>query len=342
MKAARFHEPGGPEKLVYEDAPDPHAGEGEIVVAVKACALNHVDLWALQGGGNYACKLPHILGSDIAGEVVEIGPCVTGVAVGDRVVIDPGLKDLTCDYCLAGEESECVNFGIIGVRTDGGYGEMVAVAAANAVPIPDDVSFVDIAAVPVVFTTAWHMLITRARLRLGETVLILAAGSGIGSAAVQIAKLAGAHVIAAAGSDEKLAKATDLGADEVINYTNQDFQTEVMRLTGGRGVDIVFENTGADTFDKSLKSLARNGRLVTAGATTGATAQIDILYLYRRQLSIIGSMLGNRRELHDVVRLVGQGKLKPVVDRVMPLREAGEALRLLKDRKQFGKIVLQP
>jgi NADPH:quinone reductase-like Zn-dependent oxidoreductase len=257
-------------------------------------------------------------------------------------LVYPGLIDGTCRYCLAGEESICENFGIIGSASDGGYAEYAKVPAMNIFPIPENIDYVQAAAIPVVSLTAWHMLITRARLRVGEQVLIHAAGSGIGSAAIQIAKLAGADVFATAGSNEKLCKAKELGADHVINYVEKDFAEEVRQLTDGQGIDVVFEHTGAETFPKSLASLRDNGRLVTAGATTGTEAQLDIRQLYNRQLSVIGSMLGTRRELVDILKLVGEGKLKPIIDRVMPLSEAAKAHELLMDRKQFGKIVLEP
>jgi NADPH:quinone reductase-like Zn-dependent oxidoreductase len=345
MKAVRFHETGGPEVLRYEEAPTPEPGEGEVLLRVRACSVNRVDIWVRSG--LYPTTLPHILGSEFSGDVAAIGPALpqaqaARVSVGDKVLVYPALLDHTCKFCLAGEDSLCESFAIIGTRVDGGYAEYVRVPAANLFAIPDGITYEQAAAIAVVFLTAWHMLITRARLRAGEKVLIQAAGSGIGSAAVQIAKLAGATVFATAGSDEKLEKAIELGADHAINYTARDFAEEVRRLTNGQGVQVVFEHVGAKTLPGSLASLEANGRLVTAGATTGALAQVDIRDIYNRQLSLIGSMLGTRRELVEILELVGEGKLTPVIDRIMPLSEAASAHELLMDRRQFGKIVLKP
>lgn len=340
MKAVRFHEPGGPEVLKYEDAPEPVVGHGEVIIRVRACSLNRIDLWLRSG--LYNTKLPHILGSEFSGDISEIGSEVKNLEVGQRALIYPGLVDGTCKYCLTGEESLCDNFGIIGSATDGGYAEYAKVPAENVFPIPENTGYDEASAIPLVFVTAWHMLITRARLRIGEKVLIHAAGSGIGSAAVQIAKLAGATVFATAGSDDKLEHIKELGADYLINYTEKDFAEEVMHITKREGVDVVFEHVGAATFEDSLTALAKNGRLVIAGATSGSDVEINIRKLYNRQLSIIGSMLGTRRELADILKLVEDGKLKPVIDRVMPLPEAAKAHELLMDRKQFGKIILTP
>ncbi|MBI2842006.1 MAG: zinc-binding dehydrogenase [Armatimonadetes bacterium] len=340
MKAVRYHDPGGPEVLKYEEAPKPEVSDREVLINVRACSLNRIDIWLRSG--LYKTKLPHIPGSEFAGDVAEVGGAVTNVKVGSKVLIYPGIFDRTCEYCLLGEENQCENFGIIGAATDGGYAEYAKVPSENVFPIPDGLSYAEAAAIPLVFVTAWHMLITRAGLKVGETVLIQAASSGIGSAAVQIAKLAGATVIATAGSDEKLEKARKLGADYLINYTKKDFASEVAGITGGVGAHVVFEHTGAATFKGSLSSLKKNGRLVIAGATTGAEAEIDIRQLYSRQLSIIGVMLGTRRELVEIIRLVGEGRLSLVIDRVMPLSDAAKAHELLMDRKQFGKIVLEP
>jgi NADPH:quinone reductase-like Zn-dependent oxidoreductase len=340
MKAVVFHETGGPEVLKYEDAPDPHITRRGVFIHVRACALNRVDIWVRSGA--YETHLPHILGSEFAGDVVQVGDDVEGLQSGDRVLVYPGLFDGTCRYCLAGEENECDNFGIIGSAVDGGYAEYVNVPAANVFKIPDGIGYNEAAAVPLVFVTAWHMLITRAGLKAGERVLIQAAGSGIGSAAVQIAKLAGAEVFATAGSDAKLAKAEELGADHLINYNEKNFTDEVKRLTKDEGVHVVFEHTGAKTFPGSIMSLKKNGRLVIAGATTGSEGALDLRYLYNNQLSVIGSMLGTRSELMKSLPLVQEGKLKPVIDRVMPLSEARTAHEILADRKQFGKIILSP
>jgi len=340
MKAVIFHEQGEPEVLRYEDVPEPQPSRGEVLIRVRACALNRLDIWLR--AGPHKPRLPHILGSEFSGDIAELGPDVTGLAVGDKVLVYPGLFDGTCKQCLAGEENVCESFGIVGSATDGGYAEYATVPAANVMPVPDGIGYNEAAAVPLVFVTAWHMLITRAGLRVGEWVLVHAAGSGIGSAAIQIAKLAGATVIATASTDEKLAKARDLGADHLINYSSTDFAEETRKLTGGEGVNVVFEHTGAATFPGSIASLAKGGRLVTAGATSGADAKLDIRKLYSSQLSVIGSMLGTRRELLEILRLVGERKLSPVLDRVMPLARAAEAHRLLEDRRQFGKIILTP
>jgi len=342
LKAVVFHEHGGLDKLSYEDIPEPKIGLDEVLVNVKACALNYLDIWVRRGIPGLKIKLPHILGSDIAGIVAEVGAQVKEVKVGDRVIINPSLSCGRCEYCIAGEDSLCVDYGIIGEHVDGGYAQYVKVPAENVLMLPENFSFEAAAAVPLVFMTAWRMLITRAKLRAGEDVLILGAGGGVGSAALQIAKLCGARVFAAASTEEKLTKAKELGADVLINYTKTDFDKEIWRLTNRRGVDVVVENVGAATWQKSLKSLARNGRLVTCGATAGPTPEMDIRLIFWKQLQIIGSTMGSRKELADVLRLVWAGKLRPVIDRVLPLKEAAKAQQLMENREQFGKLVLVP
>lgn len=340
MKAVVFHKQGGLEVLKYEDAPDPKIGQGEVLIRVRACGLNRVDIWIRERLPGVS--LPHIEGTDVAGEVAEVGPGVEGISVGQRVCVDPALSCGRCEHCLAGDDDICTSFKILGYQVDGGYAELVKVPAVNIAPIPEGLSFEEAAALPVVFLTSWHMLITRAQLRPGEDVLIHAAGSGIGSAAIQIAKLTGARVIATAGNAEKLEKAKELGADAGINYNEVDFSQEVLKLTNGRGVDVVFEHVGRATFEGSLKSLARGGRLVICGATTGPKVEFELRPFYSRQLSIIGSMLGTKREFLDVVRLAGERKLRPVIDKVYPLKDAVEAQRRLVDRDFFGKLILKP
>jgi len=349
MKAVVFYRHGGPDVLVYEDVLTPSVAEGEVLIRVKACSINHVDIWVRQGIPAYKIALPHISGCDVSGTVEEIGTDVfeqsvqqPGLAVGERVLVAPGLSCFRCAYCLSGQDNMCLTYKILGANTAGGYAEYVKVPAVNVIPIPVTLSFEQAAAFPLVFLTAWHMLITRAELKAGQDVLVLAAGSGIGSAAVQIAKLAGAWVIAAAGSDNKLGKAKELGADEVINYHREDFSARVRDLTGGKGVDVVFEHVGPETWEKSLTALAKNGKLVTCGATSGPEAKTDLRYVFSRQLSILGSMMGTRSELLETTKLMEIGKLKPVIDSVYPMREARQAQEYLLSRKNFGKVILVP
>ncbi len=342
MKAVIFEQHGGLEVLQHKDVPDPPVGDDEVLVRVRACALNHLDIWVRQGTPGIVVPLPHICGSEIAGDVAAIGPAVASVKVGDRVLISPGWNCGDCEFCRVGNESLCLHFRIVGAQVDGGYAELAKAPARFVIPIPPGLSYEEIAAVPLVFTTAWHMLITRAGLRAGESVLVLAAGSGIGSAAVQVAKLAGARVFATASNEEKLQRAEELGADVLINYATTNFAEEVLRHTDKRGVDVVFEHVGPATFHLSLQSLKRGGRLVTCGATTGPKAEFDIRYLFAKQLSIIGSMMGTRAELLTVLDLVARRKLKPVIDRALPLAEAAQAQRLMMERRHFGKLLLKP
>ena len=341
MKAIVFAQHGGPEVLQYTEVPEPKLGHGDVLVRVRACALNHLDLWVRKGLPGVHIPLPHIPGSDIAGEVAKVGEGVTRTKVGQKVVLAPGLSCNVCDACLAGLDNTCRRYTIIGYMVDGGSAEYVRAPEVNVLPMPERLSFEEAAAVPLVFLTAWHMLMTRAALRPGESVLVLGAGSGVGSAAVQIARLAGARVIATAGSDAKLAKAKELGADELINHSKQDIAEEVKRLTNKRGVEVVFEHVGAATWEKSLASLAPQGRLVTCGATTGMEAKIDIRRLFSHQWSLLGSYMGTRGELRKVIALVEQGKLRPVVDKVFPLAEAAAAHARLEKREQIGKVVLK-
>ncbi len=341
MKAVRFHEHGGPEVLKYEDAPDPVIGPHEVLVRVRACALNHLDVWARQGMPGLKIPLPHISGSDIAGEVAAVGSIVTRIKPGQRVVVSPGISCGQCPHCLSGRDNLCASYQIIGgYRIDGGYAEYVKLPEVNILPIPNGMAFEAAAAFPLTFLTAWNMLVTLARVRSGDEVLVMGAGSGVGSAAVQIAKLFGARVIATAGTDEKLGKAKELGADEGINYASQDLVAEVRRITAKRGVDIIFEHVGGTVFEKLIPILAAGGRLVTCGATAGYLAQTDIRYLFMREVSILGAHMGSKADLLRIKKELERGRLKPVVDRVFPLKDAAEAQRSMEDRKVFGKLVL--
>jgi NADPH:quinone reductase-like Zn-dependent oxidoreductase len=342
MKAIAIRMHGGLDVLRLEDLPDPEASAGRVVVRVKAVALNHLDIFVREGWAGLKLAFPHVLGADVAGVVEAIGPGVKGVAPGDEVVVNPGLSCGRCRACLSGDDVMCRDYSILGEHVSGGYAQKVGVPSQNVVSKPKNLSFDEAACVPLVFLTAWHALVARAGVRAGETVLVHAAGSGVGSAGIQIAKLLGATVIATAGSDAKCERARQLGADHAVNYSRQDFLTDVRRITGKRGVDVLFEHVGKATWEKSLLALARGGRLVTVGATTGYDPPTDLRHVFYRSLSILGSTMGSKGELFDVLALVEQGKLKPVLDRVLPLAEAGAAQKLLEDRAQFGKIVLNP
>ena len=338
MKAVRFHAHGGPDVLRYEEVREPIQRPGEALIRVRACALNHLDLWQRRGMARVTLGFPHISGADVAGEVVSTPD--GEFATGRRVMVQPGLSCGRCDACLDGRDNECPSYDVLGYRSDGGYAEYVKVPVQNLIAIPDAIGFVEAAAFPLVFLTAWHMLITRAQLRAGEDVLVLGAGSGVGQAAIQIAWRHGARVFATAGTDAKLAKARQLGAYEVVNHTTEDVPKRVREFTGGHGVDVVVEHVGTATWDRSLKCLVRGGRLVTCGATTGHEAQIDLRVLFGRQLSLLGSYMGRKGELLRAAPFFFAGELRPAVDRTYPLAEAAEAQRCLESRQQFGKIVL--
>ena len=342
MKAVIFRVHGGPETLEYTEVPTPRPGPGEVLVRVKACSINHLDLWIRQGIPAYPIQLPHISGCDVAGVVDEVGPEVEGVQGGAKVFITPGLSCFQCAWCRAGQDNLCQSYGIFGAKTDGGYAEFAKSRSSDLIPIPNGVSFEEAAAFPLVFLTAWHMLITRAVLKAGETVLVHAAGSGIGHAAIQIAKHVGATVYTTVGSEAKIPKAKALGADEVISYQREDFEKRVQQLTGGHGVDVVFEHTGAQTWERSLRVVKKGGRLVTCGATSGPSVPLDLRYVFSRQLTILGSMMGTRAELLAITQLIGQRQLKPVIDTVVPLREARQAQERMLNRDVFGKLILRP
>lgn len=339
MKAVRFHAHGGPDVLRLEEVPEPVAGPGEALVRVRACALNHLDLWQRRGIERMKIPFPHISGADVAGEV-ESSPDGE-FAPGRRVMVQPGLSCGRCEPCLDGRDNECAGYDVLGYRSDGGYAEYVKVPVRNLVAIPDAIGFVEAAAFPLAFLTAWHMLIARARLRAGEDVLVIGAGSGVGQAAIQVAWRHGARVFVTAGSDEKLARARQLGAYEGVNHATEDVPARVRELTNGRGVDVVVEHVGAATWDRSLKCLVRSGRLVTCGATTGHDAHIDLRFLFGRQLSLLGSYMGRKAELLRAAQFFFAGELRPVVDRTFPLAEAAEAHRRLESREGFGKVVLE-
>jgi len=340
MKAVRIHEFGGPEVLRYEDVPDPQLRKDQVLVRVKACAMNHLDLWVRKGFPGV--KLPHILGSDIAGEIVEIGEYVTGFKPGQRVLLAPMYFCNHCAQCVAGLQNQCREFTVLGNGVDGGNCELIAVPAVNVIPILDSLDFNQAASVPLVFLTAWHMLVGRAGIRMGQTVLVLGASSGVGIAAIQIAKLFHARVITTAGDENKLEKARALGADYGINHYQQKISEEVRRITNKEGVDIVIEHVGEATWNESMKSLKPGGTIVTCGATSGFNAAFDLRFLFSRQLSMLGSYMGTMGELYQVLGHVFAGRLKPVVDRTFPLREIRSAHEHMERSQMFGKIVLNP
>jgi len=341
LKAIVFERHGGPEVLKYTEAPEPQLGARDVLVRVRACALNHLDLWVRGGLPGVPIPLPHIPGSDIAGEVAKVGAEVKRASVGQKVLLAPGVSCGRCAACLAGQDNKCPEFSNLGYIHNGGCAEFVRCPEVNCFPYPGNLSFEEAAAVPLVFQTAWHMLIARAELQPGEEVLVLGAGSGVGSAAIQIAKFFGCRVIATAGSDEKLTKARGLGADETIHHHKEKIRESVRKLTGKRGVDVVLEHVGTATWDDSVASLARGGRLVTCGATTGYDAKIDLRFLFSRQLSILGSYMGTKDEFATVLKLVAAGKLKPVVGRIFELAECRAAHEYLESGAQFGKVVLK-
>jgi NADPH:quinone reductase-like Zn-dependent oxidoreductase len=340
MKAVRIHEFGGPEVLKYEDIPDPVLRKDHVLVRIRACALNHLDVWVRKGLPGV--KLPHTLGSDIAGEVVEVGDYVSGIKPGQRVLLAPMTFDNSCAQCMAGRQNMCPRFTVLGNLTEGGYRELIEIPEVNVIPIPGGLEFNEAASVPLVFLTAWHMLVTRSQIRPGQTVLVLGAGSGVGSAAIQVCRLFNATVITTAGDERKLEKARELGADHVINHYKQKISEEVKKITARAGVDIVFEHVGSATWEESMKSLKAGGTIVTCGATTGFEAKFDLRFLFARQLSFLGSYMGTMGELHEVLKHVFSGKLKPVIDTTFPLKDARAAHERLEKSEMFGKIVLNP
>ena len=342
MRAVVIEEHGGRDKLKLTDFPDPAPGAGEVLVRVHACGLNHLDLLAREGRVPVPIRMPHILGCEVAGHVAALGDGITadGLYVGQPVAVLTRISCGRCEYCRTQQDNLCLESRAIGLATHGGYAEYVSVPARNVIPLPESVSCEDAAASVMSMLTAWHMLLTRARLRAGETLLVIAAGSGIGSAAVQIGRMIGARVIGTASSDDKLERARALGADHTVNASRANLVTEVRRITARRGVDVVFEHVGAATFGRSVECMARNGRLVTCGAHTGREVTLDLWTLFAKQLQLIGSYLGTRGELQELLQVMALGRLRPVIDRTFPLAEAAEAQRVLEERQQFGKLLL--
>jgi NADPH:quinone reductase-like Zn-dependent oxidoreductase len=340
MKAVVFNQHGGPEVLQYVDVPDPRPGPGEVLIEVKATSINHIDIFLRRGMPGIKVPLPKIVGSDAAGIIRELGPDVSGLTPGQRVTINPGITCGHCEFCSAGFGSQCVSWAMVGENRDGAYAEFVVVPAHIVLPIPDHISFEEAAAAPLVFLTAWSMMVGKGNIRPGEDVLILGAGAGVGTAAIQIAKLVGCRVFATASNAEKLQRAKELGADFLINYTAEEFDKTIRDLTNKRGVDIVVDYIGADTWVRSLRSARRGGRVLTCGATTGFAPQTDLRHIFFRQVQVLGSTMGSHREFLDVMKCVFRGQLKPVIDRVLPLPEARKGHELIEQRAVFGKIVL--
>jgi len=338
MKAILIREHGGVDKLELTEVPDPAARPGEAVVRVRAVALNHLDIWLRRGVPGHTFRLPMIPGSEVAGVIESVDD--PRWKAGDEVIVAPGFSCGLCTACLSGNDPLCRQSGIFGETVNGGAAEKIAVPIRNLIRKPTSLSFAEAAAIPLDMLTAWHMLVARAQLRPGETVLVQAGGSGVGSAAIQIAKLWGATVYATAGTADKASRAQALGADAAIVHTEADFVDEVRRLTKKRGVDVVVEHVGGETFERSLRALTKGGRLVTCGATTG-DATLNLRLVFFKLLSILGSTMGSLAELHEVMKFVEAGRLHPVIDRVLPLSEVAEGHRILEAREAFGKIVFE-
>lgn len=343
MRAVRLHDVSGRAELrLDKDVPIPTPAEGEVLLAVKACGLNQVDLLTRAGQTPAPVPLPHISGTEVAGEIVAVGPGVTGWKPGDRVVVDPILHCGQCAACRVGNTNMCRHSRVFGVQTPGGYAEYAVAPARQLLALPGKLSYLEAASVAVTGPTAWHMLRRRADLRVGEDVLIIAAGSGIGVLGMQIAALAGARVIATAGSEDKIRQARALGADLVVNHSDPSWPDQVRDFTGGRGVDIVFEHVGKATWAGSLKALARGGRLVTCGGHSGFDVDINLWHLFVKEHSLIGSFAATRQDFLDVMNLVGQGKIKPVIQQTFALEEVQKAQALMQGRQVFGKLMLDP
>lgn len=342
MKAIAFDRHGGPEVLEPRELPDPVPAPGEALVRVRACGINHLDLWVRAGLPGVVSEMPHVLGSDVVGEIAALGEGVQGLMVGAKTLVHPTLSCGTCDACAAGQDNLCRQYDVLGRRRNGGYAEFVTVPARNCLPYPERLPWEQAAAAPLVFLTAWHMLSGRARLRAGEDVLVIGAGSGVGSAAIQVAKQLGARVIATASGPEKLARARELGADETIDHAAEDIASRARELTKKKGVEVVFEHVGGRVFEAGVAALAKNGRLVTCGATLGAKVTLDINQLFGRHLSLLGSWMGTREEMLAVLAMLSGGELRPVVDSVVPLAEARAAHERIESRVHFGKVVLVP
>ena len=338
MKAVRLHQFGGPEVLKYEGVPDPQPRQDQVLVRVRACAMNHLDLWVCKGLPGV--KLPHILGSDIAGEILDVGEYVTGLQKGQRVIVAPMVFCGHCHYCVAGVQSLCREFTVLGNGVDGGNCQLIAARPDCVIPIPDSLSFEEASAVPLVGLTAWHMMVTRAHIRPGQTVLVLGANSGVGMAAIQIGKLFNARVITTAGDERKLEKGRELGADFGINHYQQKISEEVRKITGKEGVDIVFEHVGKAVWEECMKSLKPGGTLVTCGNTSGADVGLDVRFLFSRQYSLLGSYMGTMGDFHEGLKHAFSGRLQPVVDKSFPLSEARAAHERLEKSEMFGKVVL--
>ena len=342
MKAMVFDRFGGPEVLEPREVPDPVPGADEVLVQVKACGINHLDLWVRQGLRGMDVEMPHILGNDVVGVALAAGAAVRHVTAGDRVLVCPTLSCGACPRCHAGEDNLCRSYDVLGRRRNGGYAEQVAVPGVNCLPYPENLGWTEAAAVPLVFLTAWHMLVGRAGLKPGEDCLVMAGGSGVGSAAVQIARFLGARVIATAGTPAKLERLRALGAHEVVSHATEDVATRVRELTGKKGVEVAFEHVGGAAFEQAFGALARNGRLVTCGATAGGKSTLDINALFGKHLTLFGSWMGRRAELIEVLQFIRDGRLKPVVDSELPLAEARRAHQRIEAREHFGKVVLIP
>lgn len=348
MKALVLNGHGDVSRVAIADvpAPEPRAPT-DVRIRLRAAALNHLDLWTVRGLPGLSLRFPHVLGGDGAGVVDAVGPAVTRVKPGDAVLFNPGISCYRCEFCLAGEHSLCVEYKLLGEHLPGTLAEYVVVPEPNVLPIPRlsppdaPLTFPEAAAYSLVTLTAWRMLITRARLRPGETVFIWGVGGGVSSTALRIAKLAGAHAIVTSSSDAKLAKARELGADVTLNHARVDVPKEVRRLTGKRGVDVIVENVGEATWEGSLRMMRPGGRLVTCGATTGPSVTTDARRLFWYQYDILGSTMGNAEEYREIVRLLGQGRLRPLVDSVFPLERGVEALQRLQSAEHMGKVVVE-
>jgi NADPH:quinone reductase-like Zn-dependent oxidoreductase len=342
LYAVRMHDYGGLEQLFYERAEDPTIAEPhEVIVKLSAASINHIDIWNRMGATGTPLRMPHILGADGAGTVVEIGPQVANVRAGDAVCLYPPTGCGTCEFCLTDRDYMCIHLHVLGERLEGTYAEYVKITAANCFPIPNGYSFEQAAALPLVFITVWRMVITNAELKPGESILIIGIGGGVASASLQIAKRIGTRVIVTSGSDEKLRWARELGADHGINHKREDIVAVVKELTQGRGVDLVVDCVGGEVWQKSLASLSRGGRLVTCGATAGGQPKDDIAAIATKQLKIYGSTLGSREEFRQVLSFLSSTRIAPIIDSVFPLKDAAAAQQRVESAQQFGKVVLR-